>query len=108
GVGRAIDSGGEHHVGCLIAGEVAGVDFERCVLRCRVGVVQAQVARDEVRVAVAVKIAGCDAEPPPAIGGKACRRRHVSEATPLILQELNWHPLAYGDEAESTTPTEHT
>src|SRR5262245_5159290 len=54
----------EHDVRGLVPGEAGGVDAERALLRCRVRVVQSQIASDQIRTTVVVEVSHRKAVPP--------------------------------------------
>src|SRR5207237_274325 len=71
---------GQNDLGGLVSGEGARVDPEGGVLRRRVGVVQAEVAGDEVGTTIVIEVSASKAVPPTAHWRQSRGLRHVAQS----------------------------
>ena len=95
---RSIQRLGEDDVRGPVADEVEGVDAERTLLRCGVRVVQTQIPRHQVGMAVLVEVSGGETVPPSPQWGEAHRCGNVPQSRSLVVIELERHPFPCGDE----------
>ena len=96
----------EDDVGLLTAGEAGRVDAEPALRGCRKGVIQSQIAGDEIGTAVVIEIAGDQRVPAAARAAEPHGRRDVAEAGAVVLEELERHPFTGRHQIEPAVPVE--
>src|SRR5688572_4364692 len=106
GILCAVDLLGEYNVGRLIPREIAGIYSEWTLSRGRVGVVQPEVAGDEVGATILVEIARRETVPPAVHRRQSGCSRNVSQTFAVVSIKPNGHPFAGGDEVEPAVPIE--
>src|SRR6266516_293699 len=91
----------ENDVRVPVAGVIPGVHAERAFFRGRIGVIQAEISRHQVRPAVAVEISDCKAVPPTSQRRQARTARYVSQSFSIVSIQPDGHPFSRGDQVEA-------
>src|SRR4029079_2074611 len=81
-------------------GEIARVNAEYAVSGRRVGVIQSEIAGDEVRTAILVEIADSKTVPPATERRQMRLSGHIAQSLAIVPEKLDRHPLAHRYEIE--------